>query len=248
INNLNKLSGSSSQSIEDILLYNHSTPKKENIYRNASLLYNLNFAINSLNSIVQSHPLTPNKQYNPFTSPDIPQLSSPDQLLETPSISIEISNPIQNMDLNAWIKTSFNSIHEFKTLLLNSAHAIKGDGFTWLVARQDNSQGKIFVDDLFVLNTYNSAQPNNVQSDYLSHLKKVYLKIQEAHESPLFSSIEEAKAKVRSVSKVSYIPLLAVDASPKAYLYDYGVFGKKVYLERLWNCIDWDVVASRMPK
>ncbi|RLV90228.1 37S ribosomal protein MRP1 mitochondrial [Spathaspora sp. JA1] len=44
-----------------------------------------------------------------------------------------------------------------------------------------------------------------------------------------------------------FVPALVIDASPRNYLLDYGVYGKQKYLENLWQCIDWSVVAKRLP-
>ena len=48
-------------------------------------------------------------------------------------------------------------------------------------------------------------------------------------------------------SNVRYFPLLAIDASPKAWLHDYGVFGKQKYLDRVWESIEWKLVENRLP-
>ncbi|EGW31440.1 uncharacterized protein SPAPADRAFT_62004 [Spathaspora passalidarum NRRL Y-27907] len=44
-----------------------------------------------------------------------------------------------------------------------------------------------------------------------------------------------------------FVPALAIDASPRNYLLDYGVYGKQKYLENLWECIDWSIVSRRLP-
>lgn len=40
-------------------------------------------------------------------------------------------------------------------------------------------------------------------------------------------------------------PLLNVSVWQHAYIHDYGVAGKRKYLENWWNCIDWSVVLNR---
>ena len=100
VENLNQLQGDSNQTIEDILMHNHSNPKRENIYRNASSLFNLNFAMNSLSSIVE----TESGSQTEYTSAEIPQPPTADELLKTPSISIETTNPI----LFSFTKSAFD--------------------------------------------------------------------------------------------------------------------------------------------
>ncbi|KAF3989846.1 hypothetical protein FT663_03368 [Candidozyma haemuli var. vulneris] len=60
-------------------------------------------------------------------------------------------------------------------------------------------------------------------------------------------TIEEAE-EAFSFSDRKLMPLLAIDASMKFYVPDYGVFGKAKYLDNVWDCINWDVVATRTPK
>ena len=43
-------------------------------------------------------------------------------------------------------------------------------------------------------------------------------------------------------------PLLCVNTWEHVWLMDYGVGGKRKYLERWWDRIDWDVVASNITK
>jgi Fe-Mn family superoxide dismutase len=59
-------------------------------------------------------------------------------------------------------------------------------------------------------------------------------------------TVEKAEFDVAFLNK-RLIPLLAIDASPRNYLIDYGVFGKQAYLENVWECIDWEVVSRRLP-
>lgn len=60
-------------------------------------------------------------------------------------------------------------------------------------------------------------------------------------------TVEEAELETSYLNK-KLIPALSIDASPRTYLLDYGVFGKQKYLENCWECIDWDVVLRRLPK
>ncbi|EDK44731.1 hypothetical protein PVL30_003744 [Lodderomyces elongisporus] len=60
-------------------------------------------------------------------------------------------------------------------------------------------------------------------------------------------SVQEAEDRV-AFSNRKLIPALAIDASPRTYLVDYGVYGKQKYLENCWECIDWDVVMRRLPE
>ena len=60
--------------------------------------------------------------------------------------------------------------------------------------------------------------------------------------------LSSEEIKKIAFNDTTYVPLLAIDASPKFWLYDYGVFGKKEYLNRVWDSINWSVVESRLPQ
>lgn len=42
------------------------------------------------------------------------------------------------------------------------------------------------------------------------------------------------------------LPLLAISFWDVSYIHDYGVTGKADYLMNVWDCINWDVVNSRL--
>lgn len=246
---LNRFSGGGDETPLESLIYEDAkSGVKRHVVNYASLLYNLRFALSCVRGCSLAVP----------TSAEYGR----GELLETPGLSLRFSNePAANGNgvLQSAIVSSFGSIVEFRSLLMNSNLAISGDGFTWLVARRpsgyDGSDGQVVYDKLFVVNTYNAGTPFNFnRSGHLDELKAQYAKNQapletiEEEETPFLSkSIEEAK-QTEAYKNVSYVPLLAIDASPKAWLHDYGVFGKRAYLDRVWESIEWNVVESRLPK
>lgn len=247
-NKLNKFTNQSEETPLETLIYeNAQSGVKRHVVNYASLLFNLRFALSCLRGC--SQPLPNSNDYD----------SS--ELLNTPDLSLKYSNePLSNGNnaLHNAIVSSFGSVVEFRSLLLNSNAAISGDGFTWLVARRSSNSDtdtQIVFDKLFILNTYNAGTPFNFNhSGHLDDLKLQYSKnapqLENIPEESTFSmskSVEEAK-QTEAYKKVSYIPLLAIDASPKAWLHDYGIFGKQRYLDRVWESIEWNVVESRLPK
>lgn len=205
-------------------------------------------------------------------------------LLATPSISTRVPNEPTHAALREWIEDSFGSIAEFRTLLLNSAHAIKGDGFAWLVAEasyaesavRGGAQADLSFSKLAVMNTYNAGIVDDaVRLGQLSKLHQQKLAREESaarrlhdraeqpsssspspsttssassssHDDTVLGTVEEAEEALLYLDK-RLVPLLAIDASMRAYVPDYGVFGKQAYLENVWACIDWSVVAERAP-
>ncbi|CAM9021719.1 unnamed protein product [Wickerhamomyces anomalus] len=193
---------------------------KLQLFNNASLLYNTEFAMSCLGGV-----------RNEDSLPAKPDSKS---LLSNPDISHEIPNQPIDETFQDWIKDSFGSVLEFKTLLLNSANAINGDGFTWLVARTPN---------------------NSVRFGQLTQISEKLRKLSEQSEDksmtfkpPASSILSLVDARnVAVYGNTEYKPILAIDASPKAYLYDYGVYGKKTYLEQVWKALDWDIITRRLP-
>lgn len=242
-------SGSEEIPLEKLIYESAKSGVKRNLVNYASLLHNLRFALSSLHGCSQK-------------LPDVSQLGL-NQLLKTPELTLEYANePINtgNEKLQAAIVASFGSLVEFRTLLLNSNAAISGDGFTWLVARkvpsQDFDSQRVEFDRLFILNTYNAGTPFNFnRKGHMDELRTQYEKTKEdtPHEAPQgvtplkSKSVEEAR-QTEAFKDTEYIPLLAIDASPKAWLHDYGSYGKSVYLDRVWESIEWSVVESRLPE
>ncbi|SCW01232.1 LAFE_0D08020g1_1 [Lachancea fermentati] len=248
--NLNRfVSQTEEKPLETIVFENAKSAAKRDIFNYASLLYNLRFSMSSLHGCNKGLPT------------EKPDAGAP---LATPALDLKFQNePLEtgNEKLHAALISSFGSIVEFRSLLLNSNLAISGDGYTWLVARKHTTlhrdshlAGMVEFDNLFVLNTYNSGSPFNFNKvRYMEDLKKQLAKKQppieeeEDEESPFqIKSIEEAR-QTESYKDTTYVPLLAIDASPKAWLQDYGVFGKQDYLERVWESIEWNIVEQRLP-
>ncbi|KAG0657908.1 hypothetical protein C6P45_002315 [Maudiozyma exigua] len=246
---------------EQLVTAHAKSANKKDIVTYASLLYNLEFSMSSLQSI--------NSRETPSGTDSMP---GSEALLKTPDASVNFANEPQasgNHLLQKELILSFRSLVEFRTLLLNSNMAISGDGFTWLLARKyknafnngsDNIANQIQFDKLFIMNTYNAGSPFNFdRAGVMEQLKKDHLKSQtdaqtqtqtQTQTTPIDSDLamlENAKQTAYDNETV-YIPLLAIDASPKVWLKDYGVFGKQEYLDRVWEAIDWKVVQERLPK
>ncbi|CCK69617.1 mitochondrial 37S ribosomal protein mS43 KNAG_0C05160 [Huiozyma naganishii CBS 8797] len=246
------------KSLETIIAECGTSATKKYVANYASLLFNREFALSCLRGI--SKPL-------PEVKP------GREALLATPDMSLKFSNePISsgNKRLQLALEASFDSMVQFRTLLLNSNLAINGDGFTWLVARiykpkvQSTGSAKLNefkYDSLFVLNTYNAGTPFTLQRpNELQNLENQYT-AKNAPAEPEESAVRKEGADsylndlapLEEIKKMAfddtvYVPLLAIDASPKSWLTDYGVFGKQEYLDRTWEAINWKVIETRLPE
>lgn len=237
-------------------------PALAGVCSQASLLHNLQFCLESLR---------PNEETQQrVTKPDV------SILLQTPTIATSFTNEPRSEALVDWIVDSFGSIAEFRNLLLNSARSINGDGVTWLVAQATYSESTLVGDSsseltynkLAVMNTYNAGiVDDSIRSGQVTK-KKEQKTAQQAEQKKnkkegesldeeisdsvtidplLLGTVEEAEAALAFLDK-KLVPLLAIDGSMRAYLRDYGVFGKLQYLDNVWDCIDWSIVENRAPR
>ena len=260
--------------LEELIAECGMSTSKRNIANYASLLYNIEFSISSLKGFNNN---SNNNNNNNSDAPILNKKPTKASLLETPDLSLDFNNEPKftgNNLLQDALESSFGSMVQFRTLLLNSNMAISGDGFTWLVARvykpkiqTMNNQviGDVKYDKLFVFNTYNAGSPFIMnKSNIMNNLEKEYQRLEREKTQSSGSNSQSNVSKSASsyyneilsseeIKKIAfndttYVPLLAIDASPKFWLYDYGVFGKKEYLNRVWDSINWSVVESRLPQ
>lgn len=240
--------------LNELIALSFHKPELAGVHSRASLLHNLQFFFESVKPGHSSQHVC-----------KVPESA----LLKTPDISQQVQNEPTDNELRQWILDSFGSMVEFRTLLLNSANGIKGDGTTWLVARANQPdltyrsnafRGKkeVIYSNLAVVNTYNAGSvDDSIRSGRLTKLgqqKAARLALENKEETPSkdqsdslrLGTVEEAEAAT-VFSDRKLVPLLAIDASSRNYLLDYGVFGKEEYLDNVWKCIDWDVVQARAP-
>lgn len=261
--------------LNQLIQQTFNKPDLFGVYAYASLLHNLQFYMESLK---------PNTTAE--ASQNVKQCG-PEELLKTPLIADVYNNEPTDPALRDWISNSFGSVAEFRTLLLNSAKGIKGDGTVWLVAQAFYSEKTVKNEKnqyttLAVMNTYNAGivndsirsgqvtklqQQKQAKADFLKRKQlerqnaETEGKVEEVIEEEegveetknesktddlVLGTVEEAEASALFLDK-KLIPLLAIDASPRNYLLDYGVYGKQQYLDNVWDCIDWNVVAERAP-
>ncbi|KAI5966970.1 uncharacterized protein KGF55_000379 [Candida pseudojiufengensis] len=188
--------------------------------------------------------------------------------------SSKFGNIPTDENLLDWLNQSFGSIQEFRNLFLNIGNSIKGDGNIWVVAESTMSKyqksaassGVISslnfnrepsYHNLSIIATYNGGIiDDSERSGQIKRLKDLQKENSSSTEeqnpeqdqkNPLeLGSIEDSEFENSYLNK-NLIPILNIDVSPKCYLLDYGVFGKKNYLENCWECIDWDIVIKRLP-
>ncbi|ODV78510.1 Mn-superoxide dismutase [Suhomyces tanzawaensis NRRL Y-17324] len=239
-------SESQSNNLLDIIAQTIQKPEHYGIYSYGSLLYNLQFFLESLKENSAEVKLSQ---------------SEPKDLLKTGNTTF--GNIPADENLKSWLIDSFGSIEEFRNLLLNSAKAIKGDGLVWLVAESNLSQNILkqspsitepgttkdpVYNNLAIVNTYNAGVvDDSLRSGQVNRLKlQKEANLQLEIDRLTLGTAEEAEFNTLYNDK-KLLPVLAIDGSMRNYLLDYGVYGKQQYLENVWECIDWDVVSKRLP-
>ncbi len=221
------------------------------VFQSASSIYNLFYFLSSVKS-------------NTSDSNKFEKESLKGDFLKMPDVYASVPNAPTSGELLDMINTSFGSLKEFRTLFLDSANSIHGNGYTWLVRRFIKPQmgrGSKTINrfsSLAVLNTYNNGTPHQFRAKQISSARKYHEKRgmveNENSADQIFNlnqidipTVAEAQDSYESFEFV-HEPLLSVGVNPSFYVRDYGVFGKKKYLENVWNCINWSVVEERLGK
>lgn len=248
--------------LEELIAATFNKPELAGVFSQALMLHNLQFCLELLRPSDETQ----------FRA----EVRGVGELLRTPSAAVEVANAPQD-ELREWIVDMFGSVAELRTLMLNSAHGIHGDGIVWLVAQSSYSartmlRGNVDLsyNTLAVMNTYNAGTvDDSVRSGHVAKLKRqqaakadaakrlseerreIGEDAEEVAEAPRSSvhlgTVEEAEEALLYTDH-KLVPLLALDASMRSYVGDYGVFGKRQYLENAWERIDWDVVEKRAPR
>ncbi|KAI3405047.2 hypothetical protein KGF56_002132 [Candida oxycetoniae] len=239
--------------LQELVSVTINKPDLYNIHKNAAKLYNLTTFFENLRPL----------QIGPVEL-DRP---GPEAMLQTPTNSF-LNVPTDEGFVD-WLEDSFGSITEFRNLLINTAKAIKGDGTVWLVAESTLSDNYLqknislynsapAFSNLSIVATYNGGVVNDSErSGQIKRMKSMFEKEEEDMEPTRSSDADNDDLQLGTTEQAEYetaylnkklVPVLAIDASPRNYLVDYGVYGKQKYLENCWECIDWDVVLRRLPE
>lgn len=158
------------------------------------------------------------------------------------------------------IAKSFSSFESFRLSFIASANAMFGPGFTWLVARRDQSTPYDSNGHLAILNTYLAGSPYP-QAHFRSQSEDMNTADTgvTAGEHPQTYALKQGGASgvglhgIRGfgagfgrVQKGYLAPggqdlqvLMCVSTWEHVWLPDYGIGGKQAYLEKIWEHIDW---------
>lgn len=128
---------------------------------------------------------------------------------------------------------------------LATAEAMFGPGFVWLVQTDDSTFGS-----LRILTTYlagsplSSAHYRRQSHDLNTHSPDSY---QELNKVGAFgSSARVNHGPKKPLGGVDVVPLLCVNTWEHVWLRDYGIRGKREFLDAWWNRIDWELVRQNV--
>ncbi|KAI6816750.1 hypothetical protein KC332_g10604 [Hortaea werneckii] len=157
---------------------------------------------------------------------------------------------------------TFGSIETLKATMLDTASAMFGPGFVWLVWARDlnnPTSGQAGRRGAWrILSTYLAGTPypeagyrqqgldtnTSNASEY-----KGYMNQQPANAVGSFgpfSTSGQAQSKLPP-GGTNIMPVLCVNTWEHVWLRDYGMHGKRAFLSDWWKCIDWSVVEGNTP-
>lgn len=146
-------------------------------------------------------------------------------------------------DFTNQVNRDFSSLETLRETFLATAEAMFGPGFVWLVQTNDATIGNFRI-----LPTYLAGSPlsgahyrrqshdlNTHNADSFQALNKV---------GSFGSAAKQDKRPKMPLGGVDVVPLMCVNTWEHVWLHDYGIRGKRQFLENWWDKIDWAVAAE----
>lgn len=164
-------------------------------------------------------------------------------------------------EMAMYIEKSFSSLESLRSTFIATANGMFGPGFVWLMKKPSN--------ELAILTTYIAGTPypkahyrrqpvdtNNITtnilptaSPFLVHKQtegiKTLLKDQASYAGFAGAFGHESRnAPHWLVGDADLQPLLAVSTWEHTFLPDWGAWGKRDFLEKWWEKIDWERIYN----
>ncbi|KIV94234.1 hypothetical protein PV10_02021 [Exophiala mesophila] len=139
------------------------------------------------------------------------------------------------------------SLEQLRTEFLETAEAMFGNGFVWLMKPKS-------LGGLTILATYNAGSPWSRGSprrdnrDMANHdFRQITRDIQEGNQNAgAYGNHSHNRALHYEGTLQDAEPILCVNMWQHQWLPDYGMFGRKAYLKAWWDTIDWQVVENKI--
>jgi Fe-Mn family superoxide dismutase len=158
-----------------------------------------------------------------------------------PDVQSQPSRILQNH-----INKHFTSLETLRDTFLATAEAMFGPGFVWLVQTNDTSM----AGSLRILPTYLAGSPlsgahyRRQSHDLNTHNADSYQALNKVGAFGAASQQPQDQKARRPLGGVDVVPLLCVNTWEHVWLQDYGIRGKRAFLDQWWNRIDWDFVGQ----
>lgn len=136
-------------------------------------------------------------------------------------------------DLKRLIDASFNSMDDFKAHFSATAESMLGSGWVWLVLDASSQ--------LRILATYNAGTPFDFQrlqnTDPNTGLATGSSLGKKEHDYALYQALKRP---------YSLTPVACLSVWQHSYITDYGVAGKRAYVDKFFENLDWEKIAARI--
>ncbi len=140
---------------------------------------------------------------------------------------------------------SFSSYETLRIEMIETADAMFGPGFVWIVKDEEKGNMKLLCTYL-AGSPYKLAHFRSQQNDMATYNTKALSASRSMggrDNAGMFGPhSRNSVGNDHALGGYNSSPILCVNTWEHAYLRDYGVGGKRTYLERWWNRVDWAVV------
>ena len=159
--------------------------------------------------------------------------------------------------LSNQLAQDFSSVETLRREFIATTAAMFGPGFVWLVKLTDQAQFRILPTylagtpypgahqrrqpvDLATQSDYAPAGPDPSSLSAADHARQTTVQ----NSVGAFGPGSAQQPRMLAPGGVGLTPVLCINTWEHVWLRDWGVAGKKAYLEKWWDMVDWRVVAS----
>ncbi|KAH9860797.1 hypothetical protein J1614_012130 [Plenodomus biglobosus] len=153
--------------------------------------------------------------------------------------------PRPSEDLEMQISKDFSSRDTLRETFLATAEAMFGPGFVWLVQTNDTQFGSLRIVPTYLAGSPLSGAHYRRQShDLNTHNAESYQELNKVGSFGRAAQQQQPLGPKKPLGGVDVVPLVCVSTWEHTWLHDYGVKGKRAFLEAWWDRIDWDLVRQ----
>lgn len=163
--------------------------------------------------------------------------------------------------LKEGLENTFGTIDNLRTTMLDTASAMFGPGFVWLVwVRPPADAAATGAGGYRILTTYIAGTPypeagyRQQGLDMASNTAATFGAYAAQQQRPANTvgsfgphSLPGKEAAKYPPGGTEVTPVLCVNTWEHVYLYNFGLTGKRKYLSDWWDCVDWHHVETNAP-